>query len=229
MSMVTNVTETPPSAWLRPRFAVIPTTGRDCFYRAAEAIRPQVDQVLVIKTPGPALTNWDQMLAHEEKSDTKNISAWWNKGFKCAKFLASTRMGATAWDVAVLNDDVIVGPTWFDELSETLRRTGVAVTSLGDVGMPVLHSKPGPIPLSTRPQGFAWMTAGEKGLRADETLMWWYGDDDLWAQAIANGGIMIIPGRLTHLYPNGQMTADLQVQAAKDRETFVTKHGWAPW
>lgn len=218
------------SQWTHPRFAVIPTTGRECFYQAAQAIEDQVDYILVIKTRGPELVDWPHMLAYLDTSEKRNISFWWNKGLDCAAFMAK-ELGAATWDVAVLNDDAIVDSTWFNDLSTTLRDTKVAIASMGDVPMRTLHSKGGPLPLGQRPQGFAWMMRGELGLRADEGFGWWAGDDDMWQQGIAAGGVMVVPGRgrVNHLYPNAQMTGDLHEQSAKDMAYFVEKHGFRPW
>lgn len=216
-------------AWTYPRVAVIPTNARTCFYDAAAAILPQVDHLVVIQNGGELTTpSDDKTVVVWDPRTRPNISRWWNQGFEWARRYAVER-SARFWDVAVLNDDVIVPPDWFDKLSETLRRTNVAVASFGTVNMPVLHSKPGPMNLASRPQGFAWMTAGEKGIRADEDLVWWCGDDDIWVQATGLGGAMVIPGSVQHLFPNGQMTPELHEQAAKDVAAYVAKHGFQPW
>lgn len=216
--------------WTYPRFAVIPTNGRDCVRDALAAIQNQVDALIIIKTPGPEIPvdadTSKSIILPSILEDGMNIAAWWNEGLSTAQGFYKDM---ERWDVAVINDDVIVGPDWFDRVSEAMRRTGVSVASMGDVPMPGLITRPGPIPLWARPQGFAWMTAGEKGLRADEEMKWWYSDDDLWQQAIAAGGALVIPGQVKHLYPNGQMTPELQVQAGLDRAVYVTKHGFAPW
>lgn len=214
--------------WLIPRVAVIPTNLRACFPDALAAIGPQVDKVIVVQNDGDPILGDDKVTVVLDPRKPQNISRWWNQGLSWAQRYAVER-GATAWDVAILNDDVIVPPDWFDRLSETLRRTKVAVISYGDVYMPVLHSRPGPISLHSRPQGFAWMTAGEKRLKVDEDFQWWAGDDDTWQWAIKNDGAMVIPGKVNHLYPNGQMTPERHAQAAKDMEHFVAKHGFRPW
>lgn len=215
--------------WTTPRVAVIPTNNRECLARAQDAILPQVDHLVIVQNAGERIVAPSTKVSViEDLSGIKNISRWWNRGLDQAQRYAE-RLGAKTWDVAVLNDDVIVPPGWFDKLSETLRRANVAVTSFGEVYMPVLHTRPGPINLAHRPQGFAWMTAGEKGIRADENLVWWAGDDDIWVQAMKLGGAMVVPGKLTHLYPNGQMTGELHEQAAKDMAAFVEKHGFRPW
>lgn len=220
--------------WAIPRYAVIPSNGRSCLQDCIAAIKDQVDQVYVVLNglklidlihQGDAPVGVHFLVDEDPKA---NISRWWNRGIKEA-FRDAKVHGKTQWDVAVLNDDAIVPTGWFDRLSETMRTSKVPVVSMGNVSMPVLHSRPGPMNLHTRPQGFAWMTAGEAGIQADEGMAWWAGDDDIWAQATRRGGVMVIPGEVEHRHPNGQVIPDLQVQIAKDMQFFVDKWGHRPW
>lgn len=229
-------------SWLIPRFAVIPTNGRACLDEAVEAILPQVDLVLLIRTsednwnwrkrPPPKIIN-----IASERSRELNISHWWNLGLDYAETKAGMQYAdspaqppATKWDVAVINDDCIVPEGWFDAVSGTMRQLQVAAGCSGGAGYPILHTQPGPVNLATRMQGFAFMLAGEKGIRADERLHWWCGDDDLDWESRRLGGMVMVPGyHVNHLFPNGQMTPELQVQVARDLQTFVDKWGRRPW
>ena len=42
--------------------------------------------------------------------------------------------------------------------------------------------------------GWAFVVAGEKGQRADESIKWWWCDTDMDWQARINGGMVICPG-----------------------------------
>lgn len=220
---------------LIPRIAVIPSNGRDCLNQSLAAIRGQVDHVfLVLNGDSSTLSDWalpnldDVTGVWSPVSD--NISKWWNLGLAMAHGFAADRQVLT-WDVAIINDDVIVPEGWFDRVSGVMRQMQVAAACSGGRGpWPVLHTRPGPVNLLTRMQGFAFMMAGEKGLRADEDLVWWAGDDDLDWRARQAGGMVMVPAfHVDHLYPNGQMTPERHVQAAKDMATFEAKWGKRPW
>jgi hypothetical protein len=75
------------------------------------------------------------------------------------------------------------------------------------------------------------MLRGESELRLDESMAWWYSDDDLDWQARQQGGALLVPGiPVQHLCPNGSTNErpELQEQAGRDRQTFITKWGKAP-
>jgi hypothetical protein len=96
----------------------------------------------------------------------------------------------------------------------------------------ILHTQAAPVPLSQRITGYAFMLRGEAGLRADESLVWWAGDDDLGLQAQAAGGALLVPGiPVEHRAPDVQTNASpvLTAQAGRDMDTFVAKWGVRPW
>jgi hypothetical protein len=96
--------------------------------------------------------------------------------------------------------------------------------------MPVLHSQDAPPPLETRMQGFAFILAGELGLRADEQFVWYCGDDDLGRRAAIAGGMVMVPGfHVNHLYPNGQVNDELAAAIPGDMQRYVDKWGGRPW
>lgn len=217
-----------------PRFAVIPTNGRECLVDSVAAIQDQVDKVILIWT-APGECTWDD-------SDTLvaiptllgvNISAWWNIGLTHARMAAGGLFRGTnrKWDVAIINDDVIVPEGWFDAVAGTMRQMGVAAAcSGGTSGMSVLHTTPGPVGLDSRLQGFAYVVAGELGLRANERLKWYFSDDWMDWESRKLGGMVMIPGfHVRHLYPNGQMTPEMHAQTAADAQTFVDIYGMRPW
>jgi len=96
--------------------------------------------------------------------------------------------------------------------------------------MPVFHTHVGPVPLQTRLQGFAFILPGEQGLRANEDLRWYFSDDWIDWEARRRGGMVMIPHmNVTHLYPNQQMTPELQVFCAEDAAKFHALYGQMPW
>lgn len=218
-----------------PRYAVIPSNGRDCLWDCLEAIGPQVSMSFIVYTGNdmfkrgrPFPTN--TMLVHEGPEDP-NISRWWNEGLSAVEdVILKADPGPTKWDVAVLNDDAIVPEGWFDAVAGTMRQMGVAAACSGGYGMPVLHTQDQAPPLATRMRGFAFILAGELGLRADEQFVWYCGDDDLGRRAAVAGGMVMVPGfHVDHLYPNGQLTPELHAAIAGDMQRYVDKHGGRPW
>ncbi|MFD4830118.1 glycosyltransferase family 2 protein [Streptomyces uncialis] len=226
------------------RVAVIPTRDRhqmvaDCI----DSVRAQVDAVYVIDNrsippidptlwPEPPANGEAKVLCARYDLDPPNISNLWNVGVHLAE-QAAFYADAEAWDIIVLNSDVIVPPGWVDALSAAMRDTTAALAFPDQSGgtTAVLHTEPGPVPLAQRVTGYAYMLRGEAGLRLDESMAWWYSDDDLDWTARGRGGSLLVPGiPVQHLDPNGSMRdrPELHDQAAADRQTFITKWGRAP-
>lgn len=161
-----------------------------------------------------------------------NISRLWNLGLDDVTYLARG-----VHNVAILNDDLRMEPDLLPRLAGVLREQEAAIA------FPDTHGilKPGEVDFLTqarphnlfyRMTGFCFMLRGELNMRADESLVWWYGDDDLEWRAATNGGVARVGGGgLTHLHPNESVTVNAQLaeQAAKDRETFIAKWGQPPW
>lgn len=200
---------------------------------AVSALLPQVNFMAVIEAGPDRFSRQDypdSVTILSEPTGSLNISQWWNIGIDWASNIAG-EIGAEAWDVAIINDDVIVQPTWLCYIADDMRILGCVASCSGGTGTsPIIHRSPGPVSLYTRLQGFAFVLAGESGIRADERLEWWYQDDKLTADAASAGGMVMYPDcHVRHLFPNGQMTPQMHVQIAKDREMFVNLMGYAPW
>lgn len=217
-----------------PRYAVIPSNKRACLLDCIEAIGPQVDKVIVIDTSGGlSAGSFNDRVFYMPSGAEKNISKWWNHGLDYADTLLvhdPLVKLPTKWDIAVLNDDAIVPEGWFDAVAGTIRQMGVAAGCSGGYGMPVLHTQDAAPPLPTRMQGFAFILAGELGLRADEQFIWYCGDDDLGRRAAIAGGMVMVPGfHVNHLHPNGQVNEELAAAIPGDMQRYVDKWGGRPW
>jgi molybdopterin-guanine dinucleotide biosynthesis protein A len=216
-------------------FAVVPSNGRPVLDECLAAIGDQVDTVILIGN------NWQRdrgvgssgaFVSNDYDDGDQNISRWWNRGLAKAERLARFR-GASEWDVAVINDDAILPRGWVETLSSRMRATSAVCAYPDQAGgqLEVLHTVAEPVPLSQRIAGYAFMLRGEAGLRADESLVWWYGDDSLDWEARENGGALLVPGiPVEHRAPDVQTNASpvLTAQAGRDRQTFINRWGKAP-
>jgi len=228
-----------------PTFAVMPSFGRPCFEQAMKSVIPQVHHTYVIATEPFEFTPGDYVDVLADFRRPKNIQRWWNRGIDAAAHHASL-LGASAWNVLVLNDDVISCPQLVRMLSGALRRgvlegypadeirgeTPVLAYPDNHVGdRYALNKAPGPVDLTTRISGWCFMIKGESGLRTDEQFEWWYGDDDLDWTARTQGGALMVPGcAVEHLSP-GETTsrsAELTARTHIDRQLFERKWAGVP-
>lgn len=227
----------------RYRAVVIPTRNRhQLLFDAVHSIINQVDHVAIVDNGSDLPIRpdtwgmvewWDGRVSvsrHDE--DPPNISRLWNNGLNFVQALANLA-GADEWDVAVLNSDVTVPASWFARMSYAMRST-TAVLAYPDQfrgSQQILHKVAEPVPLTQRITGYAYMLRGEAGLRLDESMAWWYSDDDLDWTARQRGGALLVPGLgVEHRDPNGSTNArvELQEQAGRDRQTFANKWGRTP-
>ena len=222
----------------RPRYAIIPSNGRDCLLQSCEAIKPQVDQLIVVWAstddgyPNPPWwgEDSDTIFYYPGPRTEANISQWWNEGLKVAQDHLTLWGNDGEWDVAILNDDAIVPEGWFDHVSASMRAYGAAAACSG---MPrtQLLIEPGPIAGISNPlTGFAFMLAGEKGLRANEDLHWYFSDNYIdWESRKLGGTLMMTGWPVQHLHANAQMGHDLIARVAVDAQNFVDLYGMRPW
>lgn len=212
-----------------------PDDLRDC----VAAIAPQVHHVMVIDNASdpPYLGCPDVSHVVRDEEQPPNLSRLWNIGGDWSAYRAREN-DTTRWDTLIVNDDFIAGPGFVERLQNALRADHAVVASpyAFGVGGPErvdVYEAIGTLrSLDTRMAGFAFMIRGESGLRLDESLRWWYGDDDLAQQACAAGGRVVVHGlTFEHRRPDQQTYADpkLVAQAGADRATFVAKWGFQPW
>jgi len=220
------------------RVAVIPTRDRHAMlHDCIRSVVKQVDHVIIVDNQSePPILNEDLPWGCSVVTapmDPPNISALWNIGLQLADALALQNF-APHWDIAVLNSDVIVPDGWVNTLSTAMRSTTAVLAYPDQCGgkAQILHTQAGPIDLRQRITGYAYMLRGETGLRLDETMAWWFGDDDLDWEARQRGGALLVPGiPVEHREPNVSTNArpELAEQTGRDRATFQRKWGRTPW
>ena len=220
------------------RAAVIPTRNRhDLLADCINSVADQVDRVIVLDNLSDPPIDPDpwhgKVGVATVPIDPPNISTMWNIGIVLAD-VAAHGLDVDQWDIVVLNSDVVVPRGWVTALSTAMRATSAVLAYPDQHGGTdlVLHTRPEPIDLRQRITGYAYMLRGETGLRLDEDLAWWYGDDDLDWRAREQGGALLLPGvAVEHRCPNGSMNErpELGEQAGRDRATFQQKWGRTPW
>jgi len=213
---------------IRPTYAVVPTSGRDCTARSLESIRDQVTETIVVWNGGvPAMHTivggCCPRTVLRAPGPGRNISAWWNLGIAQATVRAA-QAGAPEWNVLVMNDDVIACPQLVETLDWEMRGcTAVLAYPNAFDDRRVLLTEPD-ADTSTRITGWCFMLRGEAGLTADVRLVWWYGDNMIDWQARERGGSLCVPGcKVEHLHP-GKLTgesAELSAQTHRDRDVFL--------
>lgn len=222
--------------WPIPRAAVIPTNGRDCLEQCLDAILPQVDFAVIVETDKERLVPARNLVYKIWDYQGVNISRWWREGLSEVRRKMEHLGGVLPsqrkyWDVAILNDDAIVPDNWFSAVAYKMREMRAAAASSSDhAQMPVLYTRPGPVNLFERMNGYAFIVRGELGLMPNEKFTWYCSDDHMDWMARENGGTVVIPGYpVKHLYPNAQVTPEIQEQIAEDMRLFVEHWGMRPW
>jgi glycosyltransferase involved in cell wall biosynthesis len=222
-----------------PRYAIVLTHNRpELLAQCVAAIRAQADVVLVIDNasdpPVPPAKHYGVTVMNIP-DQPPNLSRLWNTGLDWVETWVSTNIPATPeWDVAVLCDDVTVPNGWFETVATGMRAYGAAAASThqwSEVHAPILKQAPDN-DLNNRMCGWAFVVAGEKNLRADEDLRWWWCDTDMDWQARNNGGMVIVPGPVAkNIHPNDftYRVPGLAEQTGVDGLNFARKWGSRPW
>jgi glycosyltransferase involved in cell wall biosynthesis len=221
-----------------PRYAIVLTHNRpELLAQCVAAIREQSDFTIVIDNasdPPVALADFPDpvniLTLIRDPEQPPNLSRLWNRGFDTIM----DRALSSEWDVAVLCDDVIVPDGWFETVATGMRANGAAAASThqwSEVHAPILKQAPDN-DLNNRMCGWAFVVAGEKNLRADEDLKWWWCDTDMDWQARNSGGMVIVPGPVAkNIHPNDftYRVPGLAEQTGVDGLTFTRKWGGRPW
>lgn len=193
-----------------PTYVVVPT--RDGEARAAE-------NTIWIPNDGPL-----------------NLSAKWNHGLDWAEKVAR-EAGHDAWQVAILNDDLDLGPDCLELLANAIRRSPdvwIAYPNVHGLELKVgeLVATASDAPAGQTMSGYCFMIRGEVGLRCDEQFRWWYGDSDLERQVREAGKQTVCVGgaHVNHLNPmkSTAENPELLALAKEDEGRFAAKWGLDP-
>ena len=237
-----------------PRVAVVATYNRPAeLARLLDAIAPQCSAVVVVDNasdppvslprrhwgPGGPGVEYIGMVQHviRDEEQPPNLSRLWNVGLDFARQWAwADAVEPEPYDVAVLNDDAVPPPGWWDAVSGAMRRHGAdAASSCPFDSLPLggsqLWDRYAPISVTTRLAGWAMMLRGEwGGARFDERLRWWYADDLLSLRAREAGGLVHVGGYpVENTGANSSTVGVLAEQAGRDRATFIEITGRQPW
>lgn len=214
-------------------YAIVLTHNRpELLPKCVDAIGGQVDLVIIVDNasdppaqPTWSATNFELVFLPDQPP---NLAMMWNTQLdRIAKM--ETRTEDETWNVAVLCDDVTVPSNWFRCVVDQMREHNAAAASTHSYE--VIHT---PYRLTTLTNGgdrmcpWAFVLPGEKGLRADESMRWWYCDTDLDWQARLSGGTMVVPGPVAVNERIGDFTAripELGAQTHRDAQTFHAKWG----
>lgn len=220
-----------------PRYVIVPTHNRPKWIvPLVETMALQADAVVVVDNASTPPLNLDGVIADidtgcqvvliRDEEQPPNLSRFWNLMFDRCKELAADA-GAEQWDVAVLNDDVLLPFGWLAIVSEALRGHPTAVIAHTGTGRVVREPRlltELDNDMETRMCPHAFVIRGEVGLRADETMRWWYQDTDIDWQARLAGGVLAIPGpRVSNALANTTTVGVLREQAQRDEQAFMTK------
>lgn len=190
-------------------WVTIPSAGRATLQGAIDTCGVPRDRIVIVDTSGTVQADG----CHVVRDDGPiNIQRWWNAGIDRAQALGATH-------VAVLNDDIRLGPGALDTLLDALTRTGAAVATPGNMG----HVTDPRRDRGRTIDGACWLLDLSTGLRPDEAYRWWYGDDDLdWRARRGHGGVMAtpIPWRHLHHAEATMQRPDLMALARADGERW---------
>jgi len=172
--------------------------------------------------------NWVSVIRDEDPE--RNVSRWWNHGLR---YIAEKMEPLPEeYVIGMFNDDVVIPDHFVTGLAEALieHDVDIAYPDQGGSGTQRYdwHRSPA---LPYRMSGYAFVLRGSAGIFGDETIKWWYGDDDVEWQARAGRGTLCVGGvTVQHLYPSSTTVGELAEQAERDRVTFQEKWaGRTPW
>jgi hypothetical protein len=221
-----------------PTFAIIPTVGCNNYVKTLVsdlAFQGSCSGILILDNGCPVgLANWldtvDPLLVQRIEMPGAGIHEMWNRGLD-----EITELHPQS-NIAILNDDIIIGPSFLSGLGEGLRsdpnigvvganydgRKGVGIQPVTTI-CAAIYNGTGGLP------GFAFMVRGESDYRFPEECKWWYGDDDIVLTHTNQSSVVAIVLETTvkHIDGGGK-TGDwdspkIRPQLDADREAFNNK------
>lgn len=202
-------------------FLTIPTAGRHPLLLKAIAENSGLppDRTIIIRTTADADVSVNGIVIDD--FEVPNIQRWWKRGID-----ESVARGATA--VAVLNDDLDIGPHTLSDLHRALVTTGSTIATPSRQGLKLGVHRRRLIPYDPVIWGCLWMLDARTDLRPDPRYVWWYGDNDIDIRARRDyNGIVSCDVQFVHHHP-GEGTSQSQAltqQSQRDAQTF--EHDYA--
>lgn len=178
--------------------AVIPTGNREREYKTVYewCIRNHVTPITIATSD----TSFEYAKGITLQSHELNISKWWNIGMDKADELG-------AETILVLNDDVTLPNYWLQSILNELSKGYSGVSGERYRG-------------SNKIAGFAFVLNAKDGIRANEELKWYHGDDHIQNDCNALNGFKIIPNlRVPNKYARSS-EALFPEQIKKDTELY---------
>jgi glycosyltransferase involved in cell wall biosynthesis len=230
-----------------PRGVVIATHNRaDDVARCVDAIDAQAHVIVVVDNATRPPLGYADFTRREARlpdwliyddEQPPNLSRLWNVGIAR---LQRTFRDHEVWDVAVLNDDAVPPPGWFDACSAAMRSSGANAASSDPfdrlpAGQNMFMGADVTPSVTTRLAGWAHVLRGEErgqwpGARYDARFRWWCGDDDVSHRARITGGLVHVGGfPVPNLYADQSTTGVLAEQSGIDMAAFVDKWNFRPW
>lgn len=180
-------------------YAIILTHNRPTLLsQTVDAVALQVSLVVILdnaSTP-PVHQTWDaeNYMLMRDSTQPPNIAKMWNDGLTMIEG-AERAAHNTTWEVAILCDDAPPPPGWFVRVSTAMRKHHVIAASTHSyhpIDLPYTLTDLTNDPNRMCP--WAFVLAGEAGIRADPRLRIHYQDTDVDWQARKRGGTLIAPG-----------------------------------
>lgn len=220
-----------------PTWAVVPTKNRhDLVHQLIRSLYGQVQGVIVVDNNDVCdeyrsleVGQTIQVESVHRPGFPPNLSALLNAGISTLDSPGAPE----EWNVVLLNDDVICPPGWARSLSDAMRATSAVMAYTDRMGRtePVLYTTPAPEQAHAATV-WACMLRGERHIRMDETMKWWYSDNDLDNTCRRMGGVLAVPGAIPqHLHPSAQTMASVELsrQAHIDEVTYNNKWHGVVW
>jgi hypothetical protein len=220
------------------RYAIIPTHNRAAQLATCMAgLDAAVDVFVVVDNAScPPVDTYglepvSRLVILRDEEQPPNLARLWNVGLDHVAALADMA-GQQIWDVAILNDDAVVPKGWFNACATAMRASPAVVACSGPhrpLSAPILKTAPD-WDVWTRMCPHAFVTRGEVGLRADESMRWWFFDSDWDVRARLAGGVQLIAGYPTlNTGANSSTVGVLAEQAARDRARLAELWPGCPW
>lgn len=157
------------------RYAIIPTGSREKDYLdVIEYCKKNNATTVTISTSDEADS---YSVGKVIKNREINISKWWNLGLE---YIAEKEfINDEEYIVAILNDDAVLPVHWFDKLEQPIKAGASGASGLR-------------FGVSKQISGYAFVLNGHHDIRADESLVWYYGDDDIQRQCESEQGFTLV-------------------------------------